>query len=72
MSLWDRIDTESRPPLEALWEALPGGFNVIPDIVARRTAMSTARAGAPKGSFPQLQTSEHRYVGPDGELTLRL
>ena len=72
MSLWDRIDTESRPPLEALWEALPGGLNVIPDIVARRTAMSAARAGAPKGNFPQLHTSEHQYAGPDGELTLRL
>jgi len=35
MSLWDRIDAESRPPLEALWEAHPGGLNGIPDIVAR-------------------------------------
>ena len=38
MSLWDRIDEESKGPLEALWEALPGGLNGIPDIVARRRA----------------------------------
>jgi len=72
MSLWDRIDAESRPPLEALWEALPGGLNGIPDIVARRAAMSASRAAAPKGTFPQLQITEHQYPGPDGSLTLRL
>ena len=72
MSLWDRIDAESRPPLEALWEALPGGLNGIPDIVARRAAMSASRAAAAKGSFPQLHITEHQYPGPGGTLTLRL
>ena len=72
MSLWDRIDAESKPPLEALWEAMPGGFNSISDIVARRAAMSASRAAIPKGSFPQLQVAEYQYPGPENELTLRL
>jgi acetyl esterase/lipase len=72
MSLWNRIDPESKPPLEALWEALPGGLNGIPDIVARRAAMSASRAAGPKGSFPNLQISEHQYSGPESELTLRI
>lgn len=72
MSLWDRIDAESKPPLEALWEAMPGGFNSIPDIVARRAAMSASRAAIPKGNFPQLQVAEYQYPGPENELTLRL
>ena len=72
MSLWDRIDAESRPPLEALWEALPGGLNGIPDIVTRRAAMSASRAAIPKGNFPQLQVTEYQYPGPENELTLRL
>lgn len=72
MSLWDRIDAESKPPLEALWAAMPGGFNSISDIVARRAAMSASRAAIPKGSFPQLQVAEYQYPGPESELTLRL
>ena len=28
-----------RPPLDQLLEALPGGFNAIPDIIARRAAL---------------------------------
>ena len=72
MTLWDRIDEESKPPLEALWQALPGGLNGIPDIVARRAAMSATRAAAPKASFPHLSVSEQSYAGPGGDLTLRL
>lgn len=72
MSLWDRIDEESKGPLEALWEALPGGLNGIPDIVARRAAMSASRAAAPKGDFPNLTVTMHTYPGQGGELSLRL
>ena len=72
MSLWDRIDEESKGPLEALWEALPGGLNGIPDIVARRAAMSASRAAAPKGDFPDLTVTTHTYPGLGGELSLRL
>ncbi len=72
MSLWDRIDAESKEPLEGLWTALPGGLNGIADIVARRQAMSAFRNAAPKAEFPQLHVSEHTYPGPGGELSLRL
>ncbi len=72
MSLWDRIDEESKSPLEGLWKALPGGLNGIADIVARRQAMSAFRDAAPKAEFPGLHISEHTYPGPGGDLTLRL
>lgn len=72
MSLWNRIDKESKGPLEALWEALPGGLNGIPDIVARRAAMSASRAAVPKADFPNLDVTEHTYAGSAGDLTLRL
>lgn len=35
----DNIDPESLVPLAALYEALPGGFNAIPDIHARRETL---------------------------------
>lgn len=38
MSRRDLIDPESREPLDQLLEAMPGGFNAIPDI-ARRAAV---------------------------------
>ena len=72
MSLWDRIDEESKGSLEALWEALPGGLNGIPDIVARRGAMSASRATAPKGEYFDLSVSLHTYSGPGSDLSLRL
>ena len=72
MSLWDRIDAESKSALDTLWEALPGGLNSIPDIVARRTAYEAFRAAAPKGDFPNLNVSDHSYAGPEGDLSLRL
>ena len=72
MSLWDRIDAESKPALDILWEALPGGLNGIPDIVTRRAAYEAFRAAAPKGEFHNLNVSDHSYAGPDGDLSLRL
>ncbi len=72
MSLWDRIDAESKPALDILWEALPGGLNGIPDIVARRAAYEAFRAAAPKGEFSDLNVSDHSYSRPDGDLSLRL
>ena len=72
MSLWDRIDAESKPALDTLWDALPGGLNGIPDIVERRAAHEALRANAPKDEFPNLSVSDHAFPGPDGDLTLRL
>lgn len=40
MSQRDRIDPASREPLEQLLTMFPGGFNAIPDIVARREAVA--------------------------------
>ena len=36
----DRIDPQSREPLEGLLSIMPGGFNGIPDIGARREAVA--------------------------------
>jgi hypothetical protein len=63
MSLWDRIDEESKPALEILWGALPGGLNGIPDIVQRRAAYEAFRAAAPRGEYPNLDVSDHTYTG---------
>ena len=50
MSLWDRIDAESKPALDirgpARWTERHS------DIVARRAAYEAFRAAAPKGSSP--------------------
>ena len=72
MSLWDRIDVESRPALDILWSALPGGLNGIPDIVERRAAYNAFRAAAPKAEYPHLSVADYTYPGPGGDLTLRL
>ena len=36
----DLVDPESRVPLEQLLEAMPGGFNAIPDIAERRATIT--------------------------------
>ncbi|MGO8887671.1 MAG: hypothetical protein ACLPUO_05415 [Streptosporangiaceae bacterium] len=40
MSRRDLIDPEVREPLDQLLQAIPGGFNSIPDIAARREAVT--------------------------------
>ena len=72
MSLRDRVDTESKPALDMLWEAVPRGLNSIPDIVARRAAYGAFRATAPKADYPHLSVSDHTYPGPGSDLALRL
>ena len=47
MSRRDLIDPESRVPLDALVGFLPGGFNAIPDIVARRATRVLRRMEKP-------------------------
>ncbi len=39
MSRRDLIDPDVREPLDALIQAIPGGFNSIPDIVQRRATV---------------------------------
>ncbi len=72
ISVWDRIDKESRPPLEALLKAFPGGLNKIPDLLARREALSNLRAALPRADFPQLDVIDYVNTNADDELTLRL
>ena len=53
MSRRDLIDPEAMVPLAGLLEALPGGFNAIPDIVQRRAnrrgdALRHRGAGQPR------------------------
>jgi acetyl esterase/lipase len=67
MSRRDLIDPDSRGPLDALLEVLPGGFNSIPDIVVRRATLTQILGGIEVPPNPNV-TSEDRLVpGPDGE-----
>jgi acetyl esterase/lipase len=66
MSRRDLIDPESRQPLDELLAVLPGGFNAIPDIVARRDAF-TQMIAAIEVPPNQNVTHEDRTVpGPAG------
>jgi acetyl esterase/lipase len=66
MSRRDLIDQESRQPIDELLAVLPGGFNAIPDIVARRDAF-TQMIAAIEVPPNQNVTHEDRTVpGPAG------
>ena len=62
MSRRDLIDPESREPLDQLLAVLPGGFNAIPDIVARRdtAAQLLAAIEVPPTSSPASNTTARR------------
>jgi acetyl esterase/lipase len=66
MSRRDLIDPESRVPLDALLEVLPGGFNSIPDIVARRATLSQLLAGLEVPPNPGVTAQDRVIPGPDG------
>ena len=70
----DRIDAESLVPLAALYEALPGGFNAIPDIVARRETLygMLAQMTADLPPNPHVALEDISITGPAGELPLRI
>ncbi|MDH4066050.1 MAG: alpha/beta hydrolase [Acidobacteriota bacterium] len=76
MSISDRIDAEARVPLDALLSDLPGGFNAIPDITARRTAVAAllkkATAGIPANE--NVVVDDRQVPGPTDhrELTVRV
>ena len=62
----DLIDPDARQPLDLLQQAIPGGFNTIPDIVERRATVSGLLAAMEVPPNPNV-TSEDRVVpGPDG------
>jgi acetyl esterase/lipase len=74
MSPRDLIDPESSVPLDALLEAMPGGFNAIPDIVARRSAVEALLALLPVVENPDVAKEDRTVPGPDGEpdITVRI
>ncbi len=51
----DRIDPESREPLEQLLQAIPGGFQAIADIEARRAAVRSILAAVTADIEPNPQ-----------------
>lgn len=67
MTQRDRLDPESRQPLEQLLAAIPGGFNAIPDVTARRAAVAGMMAQATADLPPNERViTEDRHVpGPD-------
>lgn len=66
MSVHDRLDAESRIPLEQLTAALPGGFNSIPDIVQRRATVETMLAGIEVPENPNVTKEDRTIPGPQG------
>ena len=67
MSRRDLIDPDSRGPLDALLEVLPGGFNSVPDIVARRAVLTQLLAGLEVPPNPDVTSQDRVIPGPDGE-----
>jgi acetyl esterase/lipase len=67
MSRRDLIDPESRGPLDALLEVLPGGFNSVPDIVARRAVLTQLLASLEVPPNPDVTSQDRVIPGPDGE-----
>ena len=74
MSRRDLIDPESLVPLDALLEVMPGGFNAIPDIVARRAAVQQIFAMLPVVENPDVIKEDRTVPGPDGDpdITVRI
>jgi acetyl esterase/lipase len=66
MSRRDLIDPESREPLEQLLTVLPGGFNAIPDIVARRETAAQLLAAVPVPPNPNVTHEDRAVPGPAG------
>lgn len=73
MSQRDRIDPASREPLEQLLTIFPGGFNAIPDIVARREAVAGLLAAMVADLPPNTAvTTEDRIVPGDPDVAVRI
>ena len=63
----DLIDPDSRVPLDALLEVMPGGLNAIPDIVQRRAAVASMLAAIEVAPNPRVTFEDRTVPGPDGE-----
>jgi acetyl esterase/lipase len=72
MSARDLIDPEVREPLDQLLQAIPGGFNSIPDIVQRRAAVSALLAAVEIPPSPNVTSEDRTVPGPDGAPDIRV
>jgi acetyl esterase/lipase len=66
MSRRGLIDPESREPLDQLLAVMPGGFNAIPDIVARRNAAAQLLAAIDVPPNPNVTHEDRPVPGPEG------
>src|ERR1700745_3012229 len=66
MSRRDLIDPDPRQPLDLLQQAIPGGFNTLPDIVERRTTVSGLLAAMEVPPNPNVTSEDRSVPGPDG------
>lgn len=66
MSRRDLIDPESREPLDQLLAVMPGGFNAIPDIVARRDAAAQLLAAIEIPPNESVTHEDRAVPGPEG------
>jgi acetyl esterase/lipase len=74
MSRRHLIDPESVGPLDQLLQALPGGFNAIPDITARRAALKQMLGAIEVPPNPNVTSQDRMVPGPDGapEIKVRI
>ncbi|MEL6341953.1 MAG: alpha/beta hydrolase [Myxococcota bacterium] len=76
MTQRDRIDPESRIPLEGLLQALPGGFNGIPDLNQRRATLAgmLAQMAAQVPPNENVVFENRTIPGPEGapDITVRI
>ncbi|MBL7259725.1 alpha/beta hydrolase [Paractinoplanes lichenicola] len=74
MSRRELIDPEVAVPLNQLLEALPGGFNSVPDIVQRRATVQAMLAGIEIPENPNVVKEDRTVPGPEGEpdITVRI
>jgi acetyl esterase/lipase len=74
MSRRDLIDSACREPLDQLVQAIPGGFNTIPDIVQRRATVSGLLASMEIPPNPSVTSEDRTVPGPEGapDITVRI
>jgi acetyl esterase/lipase len=66
----NRLDPESREPLEGLLAAIPGGFNAIADIEQRRAVVSQLLVEPELD--PRVTMEDRMIPGPDGDQMIRI
>jgi acetyl esterase/lipase len=74
MSRRELIDPEVLVPLEGLLQAMPGGFNAIPDIVQRRATVEAVLSGIEVPDNPNVVKEDRTVPGPAGDpdITVRI